>query len=69
MVTSLAALDLAPAQPVTVRSAATDDWSLVAGAEASVALGSAVTASVGYSGVFGDNLTEHAARATIGVRF
>jgi fibronectin-binding autotransporter adhesin len=66
---ALIALAAAPGQSFTILGTQLDDFALAARLDATLHLGRAVDLSVGYSGLVGANTRDHAARATLSVRF
>lgn len=69
MIFSLISLDASPNQAFDIRSATADRFALTGNLDATFELGRTVTLSVGYSGVVAANARDHAARATLGLRF
>ena len=69
MIFSLISLDASPTQAFDIRSAAADRFALTGNADATFEFGRAVSLSIGYSGVISGNARDHAARATLGIRF
>lgn len=69
MVFSLISLDASPNQSFDIRSAAMDRSSMIGQIEATLELGRTFSLTLGYSGVVSSNASDHAVRATAGLRF
>ena len=69
MIFSLISLDASPNQAFDIRSAANDRFAVTGNADATFEFGRSISLSIGYSGVISSNAHDHAARATLGVRF
>ncbi|MGQ0661843.1 autotransporter outer membrane beta-barrel domain-containing protein, partial [Sphingosinicella sp.] len=69
MIFSLISLDASPNQAFDIRSAAADRFALTGNLDATFEFGRTITLSIGYSGVVAANARDHAARATLGLRF
>jgi outer membrane autotransporter protein len=68
-VVALVALDAAPQSPFAIGATSLEPWAFVGGGRIALDLGSNVTATVAYRGVYAGTSYDHAASATIGIRF
>ena len=68
-VVALIALDSAPDFPFAVGATELQPWAFVGGGRIALELGSNVTATLAYRGVYAGHSNDHAASATIGIRF
>jgi fibronectin-binding autotransporter adhesin len=68
-VAALIALDGAPQHPFSIEAPEIEPWAFVGGGRIAIDLGSNVTATIAYRGVYTGNSNDHAASGTLSVRF